>query len=122
MSPEMAQIARNLDESFGLDVSKSDYINEYVSQKLGKKFSYSTDLAGRYTPEIETAVKEAKDIYSKFRAKSSLPMSQKSEVIYSKPDSLIQEARKYKSAEEFVKKQINTYHGTSQTFNEFSKE
>lgn len=84
----MAKIARNLDESFGLDISKSDYIDEYVSQKLGKKFRYSPDLAGRYTPEIETAIKEAKDIYAKFRstpqpldliqeAKKSVPMAQK---------------------------------------------
>jgi len=44
------------------------------------------------------------DIYNKAN-KSSLPMSQKSEVIYSKPveDTLVKEARKYKSAEEFVK-------------------
>src|SRR4051812_33731461 len=32
---------------------------------------------------------------------------------------LAAEARKYKSAEEFVKAQINAYHGTDATFNEF---
>jgi hypothetical protein len=39
------------------------------------------------------------------KPKPSLPLSQKSEVKYSKPDTLVQEAKKYKSAEEFVKAQ-----------------
>jgi len=37
--------------------------------------------------------------------KRALPMSQKSDVVYSKP-TLESEARKYKSAEEFVKAKI----------------
>ncbi len=37
-------------------------------------------------------------------------------------EKLVEEARKYKSAEEFVKAQANTYHWTSQTFDSFSKE
>lgn len=47
--------------------------------------------------------------------KPSLPLSQKSEVKYSKPDTLVQEARKYKSAEEFVRAQGDKtyYHVTS---------
>jgi len=108
MTPEMASIARNLDESFGLDISKSDYVDEYVSAKLGKKFSYTSAMEWRYTPQIETAIKEARDIYSKFRAKkSSLPLSQKSEVKYSEPvdDSnayFTKEAKKYKNFKSFV--------------------
>jgi len=35
---------------------------------------------------------------------------------------LYEEARKYKSAEEFVDKQTNTYHGTSQKIDKFSRE
>jgi len=37
-------------------------------------------------------------------------------------DPLISEARKYKTAEEFVNKQKVSYHGTDKSFNEFSKE
>ena len=37
-------------------------------------------------------------------------------------DSLLQEARKYKSAEEFVKAQPTVYHGTKQQFDTFSSE
>jgi len=51
--------------------------------------------------------KQSKKLESITKPKSSLPMSQKSEVLYSKPD-LESEARKYKSAEEFISK--NTYY------------
>ena len=59
------------------------------------------------------------DIFNKSK-KSSLPMSAKSEVKYSKPD-LASEAKKYKSADEFIKAQWKpVYHGTNSDFSEFS--
>ena len=49
-----------------------------------------------------------------------MPLSQKSEVKYSELDSLVQEAKKYKSAEEFVKAQGEpVYHWTDRVFDKF---
>jgi hypothetical protein len=54
------------------------------------------------------------------KPKSPLPLSSKSEVKYSKPDTLVQEARKYKSAEEFVKAQGEPlYHRSQNKFDKF---
>jgi hypothetical protein len=55
---------------------------------------------------IRLVSKQLRDIYNKPKppTKRALPMSQKSDVVYSKP-TLESEARKYKSAEEFVKKE-----------------
>jgi len=61
---------------------------------LGKAFN---------SKEFDTKLKGLKNIDVN-KPKPSLPLSQKSEVKYSKPieDALVKEARKYKSAEEFV--------------------
>jgi len=68
--------------------------------------------------EVRSAKEEV--ILDLTKKKSALPLSQKSEVKYSKPDTLVQEARKYKSAEEFVKAQGNpVYHWTGEKFDKF---
>ena len=68
--------------------------------------------------EIKKLAREARSskeevILDLTKPKQSLPMAQKSDVLYSKPveDTLIREAKKYKSADEFIKKQ-SLYHGT----------
>ena len=70
--------------------------------------------------EIKKLAREARSskeevILDLTKPKQSLPMAQKSDVLYSKPveDTLIREAKKYKSADEFVDAQ-KLYHGTSQ--------
>lgn len=69
---------------------------------LGKAFN---------SKEFDTKLKGLKNIDVN-KPKPPLPLSQKTDVIYSKPDNLIQEARKYNSAEEFVKAQETLYHWT----------
>lgn len=45
----------------------------------------------------------------------------KKKIVSSEAEPLVEEARKYKSAEEFVKAQTNAYHGTYADFTEFKK-
>jgi hypothetical protein len=85
-----------------------------------KKWDY---FEKKYQEHIKTIREEAKKSSLlksiKDKPKPSLPLSQKSEVKYSKPD-LASEAKKYKSAEEFVKAQGEpVYHWTAKDFTEF---
>ena len=77
--------------------------------KYGKQTTEYPEELQKY---IRTLIEDTKT-HLEQTSKPSLPLSQKSEVKYSKPD-LASEAKKYKSAEDFVKAQWQTlYHWTN---------
>lgn len=34
-----------------------------MTKEIGRNFTYNTDLAGKYSPQVETAIKTAKENY-----------------------------------------------------------
>jgi len=80
----LAREARSSKEEVILDLTKEKPVETKPTPKPESKLPK--------TPQEGKTAKEAK-------------LSQKSEVKYSEPDTLVQEAKKYKSAEEFVKAQ-----------------
>lgn len=76
----------------------------------GKPVDSSMSARFLNTPEGTNAFKAGKQEADKFK---NTPNKSGGFISTGKTDSLIQEAKKYKSAEEFVKKQPTVYHGTS---------
>jgi len=48
-----------------LDIPQSEFINEFVAKEIGRNFTYNTDLAGKYSPQVEEAIKTAIENYKK---------------------------------------------------------
>ena len=131
-TPEFASRKDNILVSLANDSKSSTELTD-VLNRVDKWMANESSIywAISQNPNASAATKlRAADLYEKSQTsgyfdkpKSSLPLSQKSEVKYSKPDTLVQEAKKYKSAEEFVKaitwKDITVYRWTKE-WSEFS--
>jgi hypothetical protein len=111
---------RAIDES-----TKRELVQAIDYLRIGKKSPNIEDTASRLAQKY--GISEAKsntdianlfqDLIEKTKTLDTLPgVSQKPAI-----DKLTQEARKYKTAEEFVKTQKPLYHGTDQQFETFDK-
>jgi len=112
-TPEFASRKDNILVALANDSKSSTELTD-VLNRVDKWMANESSIywAISQNPNASAATKlRAADLYEKSQTsgyfdkpKSSLPLSQKSEVKYSKPD-LESEAKKYKSAEEFIKKE-----------------
>ena len=73
MSEEEINKTLTIEKEFWLDIEKSEFINAFVSKEIGSKFTYNTDLAGKYDTQIETLVTQAKETYEKIQESKVKP-------------------------------------------------
>lgn len=110
MSEAASEIAARHNGVNNLDVSKRTFD---IEQKIAKQNEARMAREFGYTPIDDIVRKRA---LQSGEIDFSAKIGGKPEV-----DLLVQEARKYKSAEEFVKGQTNAQHGTNTNFTEFKK-
>lgn len=111
------------------NISPKDRVKQAVLDGL---FGVATEGLGAgfrrlIKPKVEISPKEViknkviEKVAPVVESKTIDPVRAEAEMAKTKPDPLITEARKYKSAEEFIRNQSNAYHGTAKSFDFFDE-